>query len=335
MGSTSLQLERQPDSSGESDVVALPRLALAVPGVAAMFLAAVAVPLAMFTASLAVFGLTHVATEVRYLDHRFGARLGAPMVATLASLLGLAAALRLAGMTGWLPWSVATPGEILCAALAVLPLVRRACGPARWVAAGLSLALLLGATLAPFLTLLLLALTHNLTPLGFLAERLRGGLRRRALLGGGLCFLGLPLLIATGLPFAWLASLGLVAPEFGPFPSAGGLDANLTAYVPIWARAEAWALPVFSASVFAQCMHYAAVIGVLPRLIGAETRPVLNWPGARRFGWGLAAVCAALLTGFALDYGIARKVYALAALMHAWAELPVLLLALPGYSRTA
>ena len=260
----------------------LPSPVLALPAVAALFLAAVTLPLATYTASLAVFGLAHVGTELRYLDHRFGARLGAPMVGWLAGMLGLAAALRLAGMADWLPRSVATPAEILCAALAVLALARRGNGPAGWVGAGLALALLVGAMLAPFLTLLLLALTHNLTPLGFLAERLRGGLRLRALLGGGICFLGLPVLIASGLPFAWLASVGLVAPEFGPFPSAGGLDANLTAYVPIWARAEDWALPVFSASVFAQCMHYGAVIGVLPRLVGAEARPVLPWPRATR-----------------------------------------------------
>ena len=341
MALTDFQLWRQPGGIGrfsgrcESGAAALPPLAFAMPGVAALFLAAVSLPLATYTASLAMFGLAHVGAELRYLDHRFGTRLGPPMVAWLAGLLGLAAALRLAGMTDWLPRSAAVPAEILCVALAVLPMALRAVGSARWVAAGLSLALLLGATFAPFLTLLALALTHNLMPLGFLAERLRGGLRVRALLGGGICFLGLPLLIATGLPFAWLASLGLVAPEFGPFPSAGGLDANLTAYVPIWARAEDWAASVFSAAVFAQCMHYAAVIGVLPRLIGAEARPALRWPAATRFGWGLAAVGAALLVGFALDYGFARKVYALAALVHAWAELPVLLLALPGYSRTA
>jgi hypothetical protein len=230
-------------------------------------------------------------------------------------------------MLGVLPWNVALPAEIGCAALALLPLLRVA-GPARWPAAALAAAMLLGATFAPFLTLLLLSVTHNLTPLGFLAERLRGAVRRNALVLGGLGFLALPLLIATGLPFGWLAGLGLVAPEASVFRAAGGLAANLGAYVPGFALGSDLALHAFSASVFAQCMHYVAVLAVLPRLAPSRAPGLLRWPAPRRFALGLAAAAGALLLVFALDYSVARQVYALAALLHAWAELPVLLLAL-------
>jgi hypothetical protein len=40
----------------------------------------------------------------------------------------------------------------------------------------------------------------------------------------------------------------------------------------------------------------------------------------------IAAV--ALAVGFSFDYGAARKFYALAALMHGWIEIPILVLAL-------
>jgi hypothetical protein len=299
---------------------------LAALGVVAVVVACVALPLATYTLALACFGLAHVGSELRYIDLRFGARLGAAWAGRLAVLLGLAVAARLLGILGLLPWNVALPAEIGCVVLALLPLLQA--GPARWPAAGLAAALVLGAALAPFLTLLLLSVTHNLTPLGFLAERLRGAARRRALLLGGMGFLVLPLLIATGLPFAWLAGLGLVAPEAQVFGAAGGLEANLGAYVPGFALGSDWALHVFSASVFAQCMHYVAVLVVLPRLVPGRAPALLPWPSARRFALGLAAAAGALLLGFALDYAVARQVYALAALLHAWAELPVLLLAL-------
>ncbi len=318
---------------------AMAGLGVAGLGLAAVFVACVALPLATYTLALACFGLAHVGSELRYLDLRFGARLGAAWAGRLAALLGLAAAARLLAMLGALPWGVALPAELGCVVLALLPLLRAGGprrgpargpggGPARWLAAGLVAALLLGAALAPFLALLVLSVTHNLTPLGFLAERLRGAARRRALLWGGIGFVGLPLLIATGLPFGWLAAAGLVAPEAAVFPSAGGLTQNLGAYVPAFGLGSDWALPAFSASVFAQCMHYVAVLGVLPRLVPGAASALLRWPSPPRFALALAAAGAALLLGFVLDYGVARKVYALAALLHAWAELPVLLLAL-------
>ncbi len=303
------------------------RWLLAASGVVAVLVACVALPLATYTLALACFGLAHVGSELRYLDLRFGTRLGRAWAARLAALLGLAAAMRLLAMLGVLPWGVALPAEIGCVVLALLPLLQ-ARGPARWPTALLALALSLGAAVAPFLTLLLLAVTHNLTPLGFLAERLRGAERQRALAMAGIGLLVLPLLVASGLPFSWLVALGLVAPEVTAFPGAGDLQGNLGAYVPAWALGSDWALHAFSASVFAQCMHYVAVLGVLPRLLPAGAPSLLPWPPAQRFVLGLGAAGAALLLGFALDYGTARKVYALAALLHAWAELPVLLLAL-------
>jgi hypothetical protein len=293
--------------------------------VAVAFAGAVALPLATYTTVLALFGFAHVASELRYVDCRFGARLGGRLPGQLGIVLGFAVVVRLAGMQGWLPASLATGLEVLSGA-ALIGLVclrmRRHC----WLAVAVASVLAAGAIGAPFETLLLLAVAHNLTPLAFLAEALRGRRRRVALTVAGLGFVVLPLLIASGLPYAGLAALGLVDPEATLF-QAGSLTRNLGAYVPASMLYSDWALHAFAASVFAQCMHYIAVIGVLPRLVEGAARPILPWPDAVRFRRWLTVGAAALALGFVLDYGLQRQVYALAALVHAWLELPVLALA--------
>ncbi|MCK8783895.1 hypothetical protein M0638_05805 [Roseomonas sp. NAR14] len=321
----------------------LPARLLPVPGpvaalaAAGMLLAAVALPLATYTTTLALFGLAHVLSELRYVDARFGRRLGTRLAGRFAALLLGAAALRLAGMQGWLRPEAAVAGELALAALLVALVVGRM-RHRRWLGGAVAGGLAAGAVLAPFATLLAAAILHNLTPLGFLAERLRGARRRRAMAVAALAFLGLPLLVATGLPFRWLAGAGLVAPEAALFP-AGGLADHLPAYVPASALWSDWALHAFAASVLAQCLHYAVVIGVLPRLAGEAERPargaagpLLRWPSGGPLGWrfllGLGAAGAGLALGFWLDYAAAKRVYALAALLHAWVEWPILLLAL-------
>jgi hypothetical protein len=303
---------------------------VATAGVGVLLLASVTLPLATYTTVLALFGLPHIASELRYLDYRFGARLGRSTVLRLVALLVLAMAARAAGLLGVLAFPLAAAVEIVRAAIAVLSLAPSA--------RGLALALLLVAcaTLAPLATLLLLAVSHNLTPLGFLAERLRGRERWRALILGVMGLIVLPGLIVTGLPFDILNTLGLGDPEAVAFPGAGSLDANLGVYVPSWAFGEDWALHAFSASVFAQCIHYVAVIGVLPRLIPADAKPVVGWPKARTFWLMVAATGLAVFAGFALDYLLARKAYAVLALLHAWLEIPLLLLAFgPRQARVA
>jgi hypothetical protein len=70
---------------------------------------------------------------------------------------------------------------------------------------------------------------------------------------------------------------------------------------------------------------------LLPRLLGATPpRGVLPWSGR---SWLLPAIAVAgvwFALVFVTDYGFARQLYALAALVHSWVEIPVLLLALGG-----
>jgi len=302
------------------------------------FFGAVALPLATYTAALALFGLAHVLSELRYVDHRFGARLRGGLLLPILLLIAAAALARLGGMAGWLGRDTAAGLELAFGAGLLAVVLRRGGGWAgRLLAGALGLALVTGAWAAPFLALVIFSVAHNVTPLALLAERFAAprdrARRRRVLAVASLALIGLPLLIATGLPYGVLAAYGLAYPEATLFPG-GDLSMNLGVYVPSAWWEEDWALHAFSASVFAQCMHYVAVIGVLPRLIGPGDRPVLPWPPARRFGWAVIVAGGALAAGFALDYGMARRIYAIAALVHAWLEIPILVLVVAAFQRS-
>jgi hypothetical protein len=290
--------------------------------------AAVALPLATYTTALAMFGFAHVGSELRYVDHRFGTRLGGGVLLWLGAGLAGTVAVRVAGMAGVMPYGAAIVLELAIVAAmtgSMVVTMRRF----RAVGAIVAAVLFGSAVVAPVPTFLFLAVAHNLTPLGFLADALDGVERRRVLTALSLPFVVLPLTIATGLPHALLAYAGLVAPELSMF-AGGTLADNLGAYVPQAYLDAPWAVNVFSAAVFAQCMHYAVVIFVLPRLIagGAAAQTTLPWPNVGRFVLYLVALALVLAVGFSFDYGAARKLYALAALVHGWIEIPILVLAL-------
>jgi hypothetical protein len=320
------------DDPGPFAALDLPQRPAALAGTGvlllAIFASAVALPLATYTTALALFGLAHVGSELRYVDYRFGSRLRGGFGLWLGVPLALAFLARLAGLRHWVPDQVSVVTELLL--VAFMSAVTIACMRQRRIAAaGLATILFTGAVFAPIETLLILAIAHNFTPLAFLADALTGRTRRRVMLVAMLAFVVLPLVIASGLPYALLARAGLIAPDATLF-AGGTLDDNLGAYVPQRWLDTPFAVHIFSAAVFAQCMHYAVVIFVLPRLIGtaAPRRTLLPWPGTARFAIYLTVFCAALAAAFAVDYGFARKVYALAALVHAWIEIPILMLAL-------
>ncbi|HXP05585.1 MAG TPA: hypothetical protein VN808_15810 [Stellaceae bacterium] len=291
--------------------------------VAIAFVVTVALPLATYTTSLALFGLAHVLSELNYIDRRFRARLGG-LALQIGAPIALAVAARAAAMAGVLPPPVDAAVELSAAAVlaagAVLRMRRH-----RAVGAVIGVILGAGAIAAPFQMLLGLAILHNLTPLGFFAEALRGQQRRRALTLLAVPLIVLPLLIATGLPYAALARMGLEWPE-ARFLASGPLAFNLGVYVPASLVSSDWALHAFSAAVFAQIMHYAAVILLLRRL-AAETPVRRSWRG---LALGVAIAAGALALLFCVNYGLARQLYGLAALIHSCIEIPVLLLALGG-----
>lgn len=291
----------------------------------------VALPLLVYTTSLALFGISHVLSELHYIDRRFSARLGAGMLVRIGAPVAVAvtalaaATLRLVSARMTVTIELAAAAGLVVGALCLMH--RR-----RLVGAAIGMLLAVGAVVAPFQLLLGLAILHNLTPLGFFAEALSGPARRRALALLAVPLIGLPLLIATGLPFAVLARLGLALPEAG-FLASGPLTLNLGAYVPAGLVSTGWALQAFSAAVFAQIMHYTAVIVLLPRLLDRPPSPtVAPWPRAGRLVAALLAAAFAFALLFVLDYRLARQLYALAALAHGWIEIPILLLAWGGFA---
>ncbi len=295
-------------------------------------LASTAAPLLVYSLTLAVFGMPHVLYELRYVARRFGPELGARLRLGLGVGLGGVLVLRGGRQAEWWSGTGATQAELgLVLALCglALPTLWRAGGGARAWGAGLVGLFALGVAISPVHTLFALAMAHNWTPVGFLLDAHRGEGRGRVLLGLGLAFGVIPLLIASGLPMDALARLGLYLPQQSVLPT-GPLAGHFSAFLaPDW-RERPWTEAAFQALVFAQCMHYVAVLGLLPRLRRAPE----GWPEVLAVTDGsrflLLTVGAALLS-FALfnhDFAMARGIYSLPAGVHAWVELPLLLLAL-------
>lgn len=297
----------------------------------AALLAAVLLPLATYAFTLALFGLVHVAVELRYVDRRFGPRVPWRLGTTLLLILGAIVLVRLLGLAAVLPrrsQAALELGLVGVLVLVVLPTLRRA-GPWRALIGVVLLGLLVfGAWRAPLATLVFFAVAHNLTPVGFLADALEGRARTGALVLAALLFGVVPLVIASGWPARLVAGAGL--PGFS-LPDAGRLDQNLRAFVPSFWRDGARTIDLFSAAVYLQCLHYAVVIHVLPRLAPVPvggTVERLPWPAPRAFAVGLVAVAILSFAAFLFAFSDARAVYGLFALVHAWIEIPILLLAL-------
>jgi hypothetical protein len=304
-----------------------------VAGVALALLAAlaasVAAPLATYVVTLALFGLPHVLVELRYVDERFGGRIAAGR--SLEALAVLLAAL--VAVTALVAAGVHFDGEAGLRLGLLIPMVLVAvvaAGTARGLSLRLAAALgvtalcTVGIVRDPFTWLVGFACLHNLSPLLFLAERLG----RRGL------WIGLPVFVAVP-ALVLLASTG-VRGDAAALPASWhgiGRGSLLAAFVPD-ILADRHVLGWFRACVFLQCAHYVFVLWVLPRLgAGADARPVLAWPSRRAFGRGVLAIGALGALAFVADFGAARSHYAIPAAVHAWIEVPLLVLAVTWTSR--
>ncbi|MCP5065448.1 MAG: hypothetical protein GY946_02690 [bacterium] len=314
---------------------ALPSTRLSIS--AALLLAAVALtaPLPVYALSLATFGIVHVLTELAYVDRRFSDRVATRVGQTWIVLLGAIVLVRILAITGGLdgePRAWSELGLVTLLALSVLPIARRSARHAAMAAACVLVVglLLVGSAFAPFETLVILAFLHNLTPIGFLAEALEGKERRHAM---HLClglFVVVPALLLSGLPRLALLSLGLDNGHWH-IGGVGMADDQLGAFVPRAWIAGTTAFDMFTAAVYLQCLHYAVVIGVLPRLARRSdegVRVTVPWPTGRRFVWLLIAASGVSLLLFAQSFSEARALYGIFAAVHAWVEVPVLLTAL-------
>ncbi|MCG3172525.1 MAG: hypothetical protein GMKNLPBB_00678 [Myxococcota bacterium] len=250
----------------------------------------IAWPLASYMISLAVFGLPHVLGEFRYVDRRFSGRLPRWMIWPGGAMLALVVLLRILRWQGIAPGAAAAWMElalVLGLAALALPLLWERGWSRRIPGLVCLAALAAGLAWNPVFTLLGLAVLHNLTPLGFIAEGAPAGARRWWMSAGLTAFILVPLVIATGWPLRAFSRIFPVALEWSPWDSH--LSAHFGAYFPPPLHGHPWILHLFSAVVFMQLMHYAAVIHLLPGFVSRETfpdAPGKSDPAAPRQGAG-------------------------------------------------
>ena len=299
--------------------------------------AAVAAPLLVYSVTLAAFGLAHVLSELRYVDRRFGRRIAPARIAAMALLLVGAAAARACGVFGIVDQATAIAAElsfVIALALVVAHGSLMRCAFAIAVAAALGVATLI----APYDTTIMLSMLHNLTPLAFLWEIAPRLSRARVMRTALIVFVILPLLVATGWPRALLAALDVPTATLDPL-QAGPISAHLYIYAPAPLLHYASAIDLFSASIVAQCAHYATVIVVLPLLLQRRDRSaggLIPWPRGIAFATVVTAASVLVLQRFAGDFVEARAIYGIAASVHAWIEVPLIVIALTApYASTA
>jgi hypothetical protein len=309
--------------------------------VALAAVAAGALPLLVYSTSLAAFGLAHVASELWYVDHRFGRRVRMELVVGAAALLAAVVVVRVLILTRVVaPSSGLTTELLLVCALGALALPALFRSGARALAIGVVVVggLACGTLLAPALTLTFLAVAHNATPAGFLVERAAPRDRVRVAGWCVLVFAAVPLLVASGVVGEALHALGVIdrshARDVSLLPT-GSLREHLHVYVPRAWHGAAAAPDWFAGVVCAQVLHYGAVIGVLPRTVDDNDVARAPWPPVRWFIMAVLVLGVGLFVHFAVAFAEARAIYGLAAGVHAWVEVPVLLLAVTTLSKRA
>jgi hypothetical protein len=273
-------------------------------------------PLPLYLFSLALFGLPHIVWEMGYLRSRYAARWPRRWWYAVGLVLLLQAGMRAGAWLGGIPAVSSVIADSLALLLLML-VVAFAPFRAGW---GVRIAgLLLAAAVMWMLeqgdylaALMLLAIAHNFTPLAMAWDMAREHPPARTLAWTITGFFMLPLLVAAS---GWAAAFAPLAfASYAPL-----LNGQLP---PQWGGAYRPAL--LSAMVLAQCLHYYSVIHLLPRAEKQRIGMAVVAPAVR---WGTVLAVVLLLAYFWTDYGMARKLYAVAAGAHAWLEWPVLLMA--------
>lgn len=274
-------------------------------------------PIILYLIALSIFGLPHVLWEMAWVRRVWGTSLPRMTCLYLLSALLLQACARFAL---WLdridaPTAAACDAATLALALLATLSLRHHVAPRRrlpFIALALLIPMaLLAVADTPHVLMLLfpLAIAHNFTPIGLMPRDARiGSWQARRVM---IILFAAPLLLFIAL---WILDLPFtLTGSFGPaeFGWAQSISHRLAAAL----------LP---ALVWAQCLHYLAVIYLMPRAIGQA------WNGLPLRQVALAA-CGLLTAYFIADFSAARGLYAVAAGVHAWLEWPLILLALSGF----
>jgi hypothetical protein len=277
---------------------------------------AIAFPFTTYATTLATFGIAHVAIELRYVDSRFHQQLDRTIETRLVQLLLAIAVLRCCTIWGWIPIQLAYILELGCGMGLVL-FVTRHLYRQNWRlgAIGMAVSCLLGIGIIidPIATSITFAIVHNFTPVGFILERERSN-SRNILLACGFIFEVIPLLIILYQLFPIL--------DLHLETNKGYLSAFIA---PSWQKL-AIAYPLFSAVTFLQCMHYAAVIGWFSQWTNGRSPTLLPWLTSQYFYWLLGVISLIFLLAFQHSFILTRSFYGIVASIHAWLEIPLLLL---------
>jgi hypothetical protein len=277
---------------------------------------AIAMPLTTYATTLATFGIAHVAIELRYIDSRFHARLAPNTELILIILLSSIALLRWCGILGTIAPSLAHLLELSCGLGLVLVATQQV-----WISSwrrgtiGIVIAALLGYGIVrdPIATSVILAIVHNLTPIGFILERQQ--------------FKTKPMMWICGLLFGLLPFLILIY-QFGSIGQLS-IEVNptyLSAFIaPSWQQLPI-SYPLFSAVAFLQCLHYAIVIGLFSQWTPPLTSSLIPWLAPKYFYLLLGLVSICLFGYFQHSFVLTRAVYGVIASIHAWLEIPLLIM---------
>lgn len=287
-------------------------------------------PVPTYVSTLSLFGVAHVLIELRYIDTQYFSTLNRQFdpafLVWLVNVLLAIAALRCFILLDWIPTALGVVLELSCglglvllAAWALWQQVRasseRAEITVRWgIAVAIAALLILGIVHSPVTTIVLLSIIHNLTPIGFIYQSPHQ--HRSYRLGCLLIFGLLPLLVFWG---RWLGASWCSAPIETPY---------LTTFVPSSLLHSQFAYPLFAAITFCQCMHYAVVIGLFSDWTQSTAESFIPWMRPRLFYLAILVASALLFLAFQASFLTTRAFYSVIASIHAWIEIPLLLVLL-------
>lgn len=286
-------------------------------------------PIATYLGTLSLFGVAHVFIELRYIDAQYFSTLkkqfDASFLFWLVNILLVIAALRCVVFLGWIPLPIGL-GLELCCGLGLVLLATRVlwqqikvgCSPEMFVRLGVTLAiatlLVLGIIQSPITTLVILAILHNLTPIGFIYHHPN---QHRFHWFGCLFIFGLlPLLIFYG---RWLGSGWYSLPSMASY---------LATFVPPSIQHSQFADPLFAAATFCQCMHYIVVIGLFSEWTPSNPESLIPWMRPQWFYLAVLLISTLFLFAFQTSFFTTRAFYSVLASIHAWVEIPLLLVLL-------
>lgn len=274
-------------------------------------------PIILYLIALSIFGLPHVLWEMAWVRRVWGDSLPRMTCLYLLVALLLQACARFALWFDRIdaPTAAACDAATLALALlATLTLRHHVAAQRRLLFIVLALLIpiaLLAVADTPHVLMLLylLAIAHNFTPIGLMPSDARIGRwpARRVMI------------VVFTAPLLLFVVLWVLAP---PLAQTGSLRPAEFGWAQSFSPRLAAAL--LPALVWAQCLHYLAVIYLMPRAIGQA------WKGLPLRPVALAA-SGLLLAYFIADFTAARGLYAIAAGAHAWLEWPLILLALSGF----